>query len=164
MPRKNSTDKLKGRRVKKGTPRTKPSAKESARANKVQDKPKGTKGTRANSTPANRPGRQSNTGKMEGASGTRNATDKGKTAKKITNSRAAKTKAQLKANRVKQEKMTPNKKPKVPSKLAKTIRGVARRAGGVATGALSVAEEAKKSEAAARRKAYTRATGKKSST
>ena len=98
MPRKNSTDKLKGRRVQKGTPRTKPSAKESARANRVQDKPKGTRGTMPpKSSPASRPARQSNTGKMEGASGTRGAADKGKTAKKITNSRAAKTKSQLRA-------------------------------------------------------------------
>ena len=162
----NSTDKLKGRRVKKGTPKTEPSAKERARANKVQDKPKGTKGTRASSTPADRPGRQSNTGKMEGASGTRKAADKGKTAKKITNSRAAKTKAQLKANRVKQDKMPKNKKPKAkgPSSLAKAIRGVARRAGGVAAGAHSLAKESEKTDAAARRKAWEKATGQKSST
>jgi len=169
MAGRNSTDNLKGRRVKKGLPKTKPTAKERARAEKVQDKPKA-RGTRASSTPASRPGRISNTGKMDGASGTRNATDKGQTTKKINNSKAAGTKRKLKANRVKQDNAPKNKgsakpttpkktkinskpKAKVPSKLAGMAKAVGRRAMGVAGVGLSVVEEHKKAEAAARRKA-----------
>lgn len=96
MATKNSTDKLKGRKVKKGLPKTKPTAKERARAEKVQDKPKKTAASRKSSHSASSP--KGNVGKMEGASGTRNASDKGQTAKKMTNARAASTKRKLKDN------------------------------------------------------------------
>ena len=166
----NSTDKLKGRRVRKGLPKTKPTEKERVRAEKGQNKPKGTKGTRVTkSSPGSYP-KGNGVGKMDGASGTRNATDKGQTTKKITNSKAAGTKRKLKANRVKQDNAPKNKgstkpttpkktkinskpTPKTPSKLAGMAKAVSRRAMGVAGVGLSVVEEHKKAEAAARRKA-----------